>query len=68
MYWSDWGNNPHIAVSFMDGAKREFFVKEKLGWPNGLAIDVPSDRLYWVDAKLKVIESINLEGFDRRVR
>ncbi|XP_058806257.1 vitellogenin receptor-like [Phymastichus coffea] len=66
MYWSDWGNNPHIAVSFMDGSKRQLFIKDKLGWPNGLTIDYPSERLYWVDAKLKVIESIHLDGVNRR--
>lgn len=51
----------------MDGSGRTFFVKDNIGWPNGLTIDYPSSRLYWVDARLKVIESISLDGTDRRV-
>ncbi|XP_031780788.1 vitellogenin receptor isoform X1 [Nasonia vitripennis] len=66
LYWSDWGDNPHISVAYMDGSNRTFFVKDNIGWPNGLTIDYPSSRLYWVDARLKVIESISLDGTDRR--
>lgn len=68
MYWSDWGASPHISVSYMDGKSRKVLIEENIGWPNGLTIDYPSKRLYWVDAKLKVIESILLDGRDRRVR
>ncbi|XP_011705926.1 PREDICTED: vitellogenin receptor-like, partial [Wasmannia auropunctata] len=32
-----------------------------------MTIDYPNDRLYWVDAKLKIIESIRLDGTDRRL-
>ena len=67
MYWSDWGNNPHISVAGMDGKDRQFFVTKDLHWPNGLTIDKPNKRLYWVDAKLRTIESIRLDGTDRRV-
>ncbi|XP_023289425.1 vitellogenin receptor, partial [Orussus abietinus] len=67
MYWSDWGENPHIATAGMDGQERTVFVYENMQWPNGLAIDYPNERLYWVDAKLQIIESIRLDGKDRRV-
>lgn len=67
MYWSDWSSNSHIAMASMDGKNHVKFVKDNVDWPNGLTIDDPNDRLYWIDAKLKIIESIRLDGRDRRV-
>ncbi|XP_014221207.1 vitellogenin receptor-like isoform X1 [Trichogramma pretiosum] len=66
VFWSDWGEKPHISLAYMDGSNRTAFISDKIGWPNGLTIDYPNKRLYWVDAKLKVIESIQLDGKDRR--
>lgn len=67
MYWSDWGDTPHISVAEMDGKGRQLFVTKDLAYPNGLSIDKPNKRLYWVDAKSQTIESIRLDGTDRRV-
>lgn len=67
MYWSDWGNHPEIGKSFMDGTADISFVSNDITWPNGLAIDFPNDRLYWTDAKRATIESVKLDGTDRRV-
>ena len=50
----------------MDGKNQNYFIKDNIKWPNGITIDVPSKRLYWVDAKKKVIESVTLDGNDRR--
>jgi len=36
-----------------------------LGWPNSLAIDRPTSRLYWNDGKTKLIESSNFDGSHR---
>ncbi|XP_028982602.1 vitellogenin receptor-like [Diachasma alloeum] len=65
MYWSDWGHEPHISTAGMNGRSRSSMVTDHLGWPNGLTIDYPYSRLYWVDAKLKIVESIKLDGSDR---
>lgn len=67
MYWSDWGTKPEIARSLMDGTQDISFVSNNIRWPNGLTIDYPNQRLYWVDAKFSTIESILLDGTDRRV-
>ncbi|XP_066592780.1 vitellogenin receptor [Prorops nasuta] len=67
MYWSDWSSTPHISMASMDGKNAIPFITENIAWPNGLSIDYPTNRLYWVDAKHKVIESILLTGDDRRV-
>lgn len=42
-------------------------ISDRLGWPNGLAIDRPAGRLYWNDGHRKTIESSDLSGRDRRV-
>lgn len=40
MYWTDWGQDPKIERSGMDGNNREVIVKggDDLQWPNGLTI------------------------------
>lgn len=51
----------------MDGEHREAVVTEGLNWPNGLSVDPFADRIYWNDAKKKVIETSDLQGQDRKV-
>eukprot|EP00058_Branchiostoma_floridae_P023950 XP_002609440.1 hypothetical protein BRAFLDRAFT_93487 [Branchiostoma floridae] len=65
MYWSDCGAIPKIEVSGMDGSGREMIVRKKLLWPVGLSLDHPSNRLFWMDSKLKVLESTDLNGENR---
>lgn len=67
MYWSDGGFNARIAVAGMDGKNISTFISKNLGWPRSLTIDYPNDRLYWVDFKSQTVESIRLDGTDRRV-
>lgn len=67
MYWTDWGENPMIGRSGMDGSQPQKFVTQDIHWPNGIHVDYPGKRIYWVDAKLQIIESIKLDASDRRV-
>lgn len=67
MFWSDWGENPHISRGGMDGSNKTVFIHHNIIWPNGLAIDYPNDRLYWVDGDKKTFESVRLDGTDRKV-
>lgn len=62
LYWTDWGQNPKIERSYLDGSGRVAIVTTELGWPNGLAIDYDSYRLYWADAQLDCIETADLNG------
>lgn len=40
----------------MDGLSEVTKIKdEKIVWPNGLAIDFPSEKLFWCDAHLDFI-------------
>lgn len=65
MFWTDWGENSHIGAAFMDGSGPKVLVSG-LKWPNGLALDWPNGRIYWVDAQAKTIESTTITGTDRR--
>ena len=67
MYWSDWGVNARIEMASMDGSNRVVLHATRLVWPNALSIDLISERLYWADAKLHVIESSHLDGSHRQV-
>ena len=51
-----------IERSWMDGSGRITIASTSLFWPNGLTIDYPAERLYWTDAKHKVIETSALDG------
>ncbi|XP_046386652.1 prolow-density lipoprotein receptor-related protein 1 isoform X2 [Ischnura elegans] len=71
MYWSDWSSgasfNGKIEKAWMDGTNREVFVEDNLHWPNGLSLDYTAQKLYWCDAFLDKIESIGLDGHNRKV-
>ncbi|XP_050301092.1 vitellogenin receptor isoform X2 [Anthonomus grandis grandis] len=67
MYWSDWESPAEIATAQMDGTNPRPFLRDDIYWPNGLALDYPNERLYWTDAKKNTLESIRLDGTDRRV-
>lgn len=59
MYWTDWGESPKIECAYLDGSERRVLVNTSLGWPNGLALDLEKDKLYWGDAKTDKIEVSN---------
>lgn len=49
----------------MDGSWRETLVNTSLGWPNGIALDVKSQTIYWGDAQKSCIERANTDGSNR---
>ena len=60
--YSNWDDNldnhPHIGLSGMDGENRVILVNESVRWPNGIAFDMPSNRLFWGEAYFDLLESI----------
>ena len=66
MFWSDWGEKPKIERAGMDGSGRIVLVHTHIHWPNGLTVNLDTSELYWVDAKLKIIDCINFDGRNRR--
>lgn len=68
MYWSDWNSPAKIEVANMDGTARDILVPGGgLIWPNGLAIDYQSRKLYWADAWTDYIECAEFDGSNRTV-
>lgn len=67
MFWCNVDRNPHIEMAGMDGKDNSLFITEKLEWPTSITIDHPNNRLYWLDSKANIVESVRLDGTDRRV-
>ncbi|XP_038213650.1 low-density lipoprotein receptor-related protein 4 [Zerene cesonia] len=67
MYWSDWGKNPCIERADMDGGNRKRLIFGDMTWPNGLALDLTYNRIYWTDGGNRTIEYANLDGTGRTV-
>lgn len=67
MFWSDWYEKaPKIERANLDGSERKLIVSTNLAWPNGVALDLENQKIYWCDAKTDKIEYANMDGSDRR--
>ena len=68
MFWTDWGSErPQIERAGMDGTARKVIITENVAWPNGLSLDLVTERMYWVDAKNNLIGEADLDGGKARV-
>jgi hypothetical protein len=67
LFWSDWGDQPKIERSALDGSNRTVLVSDSIVWPNSLSVDYIRNHLYWIDAKLKHIERCDLDGNNRQI-
>ncbi|XP_050433383.1 low-density lipoprotein receptor-related protein 1 isoform X2 [Adelges cooleyi] len=67
MYWTDWGEVPHIGKAGMDGSEPRVILNESLGWPNALALSLATEELFWADAKEDYIAYSDLNGNNKRV-
>ena len=56
-----------IERASMDGNNRTVIHNTSLGWPNGLAIDYTRQVIYWIDARLDILECSNVDGSERRM-
>uniref|UniRef100_A0A8C9SXP4 Low-density lipoprotein receptor-related protein 2 n=1 Tax=Scleropages formosus TaxID=113540 RepID=A0A8C9SXP4_SCLFO len=65
IFWTDWYRPAKIMRAWCDGSHAQPIVNTTLGWPNGLAIDWSSLRLYWVDAFFDKIEHSTFDGTNR---
>lgn len=66
LFYTSWGENPHIGRAGMDGSHQEAIIYEDIGWPNGIVVDVVLKRIYWSDAKHGRIETADFNGRDRK--
>ena len=68
LFWTDWDkNDPRIERALMDGSNRTSLKSSGLKYPNGLAIDFSSNRLYWCDAGQDNIGSMSFDGASIKV-
>ncbi|XP_041433100.1 low-density lipoprotein receptor-related protein 2 isoform X2 [Xenopus laevis] len=66
VFWTDWYRPAKIMRAWCDGSHLQPIVNTSLGWPNGLAMDWNSLRLYWVDAFFDKVEHSTFDGLDRQ--
>mgnify|MGYP001166999600 FL=1 len=62
MFWSDWGEKPHIGRAAMDGSNVSIIIESDLGWPNALALDYVNGELYFGDAREDYIAVTDYQG------
>ncbi|XP_013784840.1 very low-density lipoprotein receptor-like [Limulus polyphemus] len=67
MFWTDWGTSAKIERAGLDGSHRKGIVTSDIQWPNGLAIDFLSKKIYWVDAKLHTLGSVDYNGDNQQI-
>ena len=67
MYWTDWGWDERIERADMDGSNRKIIIRSGMYFPNGLALDLPKNWLYWVDYLYEKLEVYEFPSNTRRV-
>lgn len=53
---------PRIERAYMDGSDRHILVDTKIYWPNTIALDLTTNRVYFADSKLDYIDFVNYDG------
>ncbi|NWI37416.1 LRP8 protein, partial [Picathartes gymnocephalus] len=67
MYWSEVGSHSRLMKASMDGSRRHVLLAQGLGWPTALALDLPTQRIFWLDEKLGSVGSAHLDGSSVKV-
>lgn len=67
MYWSEVGSHSRLMEASMDGSWRHVLLAQGLGWPTALALDLPTQRIFWLDEKLGSVGSAHLDGSSVKV-
>ena len=60
LFWSDWGNRPHIGRSGMDGSNQTIIIEDGLGWPNAIAIEFTTKEIFFGDARYVNIRKLTI--------
>lgn len=67
MFFTKWGQFPAMVErALLNGLDRQPLVDHKIVYPYGLAVDIPTEHVYWVDTYLDFVERINYDGSNRR--
>lgn len=68
MFFTDMGyanENMRLERAFMDGSNRIELVKNRLGIPTGITVDIVNKRIYWSDSHFDTVETVTYHGLDR---
>lgn len=57
--------NMRLERAFMDGSNRVELVKNRLGIPMGITLDIVNKRIYWSDSHFDTVETVTYHGLDR---
>ena len=67
MIWTDWGSHPKIERASLSANQRIAIVTTNIQWPNGIELDKGNKRIFWVDARMDKIETLDYNGNNRKV-
>uniref|UniRef100_A0A8D8XPZ3 Low-density lipoprotein receptor-related protein 2 n=1 Tax=Cacopsylla melanoneura TaxID=428564 RepID=A0A8D8XPZ3_9HEMI len=69
VYFSSWNLQAYIGKIGMDGSNftRILTHEDDIAWPNALTLDYFTERLYWADAHLDYIASVDLDGKHKHI-
>ncbi|XP_065677209.1 low-density lipoprotein receptor-related protein 2 isoform X1 [Hydra vulgaris] len=67
IFWTDWGVSARIERASLSGTNRITLVSSDIIWPNDLTIDYNNNVLYWIDAKLDILSSVDINGGNRKL-
>lgn len=59
------GEQMKLERAYMDGSNRLELVKNRLGTPTGITIDIVNQRVYWSDSHFDTVETVTYSGLDR---
>lgn len=68
MFFTDMGyasEQVKLERAFMDGSNRVELVKNRLGTPTGITLDIVTRRVYWSDSHFDTVETVTYSGLDR---
>lgn len=68
LYCIDHGQYPKIIKSYLDGSNWTPVITNGISQPRDLTVDMVTHDVYWVDARLDLIQKMSYSGGDRQVR
>lgn len=68
MYWIDYGQYPQIVKAYLDAKNATPIVSSGISVPRDLTIDMLTHDVYWVDARLDMIQKVSASGGNRQVK
>ncbi|XP_033127863.1 low-density lipoprotein receptor-related protein 2-like [Anneissia japonica] len=66
MFLGDYGDQARIDRVYMDGSHFLTLIDTRVYWPNGISLDFAAQRVYWVDGKLDILDSVTYDGLKRQ--